>query len=126
MCIFPGWAPEMMSVREINLLVEGYIGTSPDGYLNNFSYPKHERFYPVYCNLDIDVRAYRAKGHTTRSAFIQILKDAPPRDQAKIIRGVLEMLPPPEEADDEAGQKKIALSKELLAVVARLEADGLC
>jgi hypothetical protein len=113
-----------MSLREINLLVESYIGTTPDGYLSHFSYSKHDRFYPVYCDLDIDVSAYRAKGHTTRTAFIQILKDVQPRDQAKIIRGVFKMLPPPEEADDEAVQKKRTLYKELLAIAARLEADG--
>ncbi len=112
-----------MSLREINLLVESYIGTTPDGYLSHFSYSKHDRFYPVYCDLDIDVSAYRARGHTTRTAFIQILKDAQPRDQAKIIRGVFEILPPPEEADDEAVQKK-RLYKELLSIAARLEADG--
>jgi hypothetical protein len=112
-----------MSLHEINLLVEGYIGTTSDGYLCNFSYSKHERFYPLYCNLDIDVPAYRARGHTTRTAFTQILKDAQPRDQAKIIRGVFEMLPPPEEANDEKVRKKRALYKELLSVAARLEAD---
>lgn len=113
----------MMSLREINLLVESYIGTT-DGYLNHFSYSKHDRFYPLYCNLDIDVSAYRAKGHTTRTAFIQILKDAQPRDQAKIIRGIFEMLPAPEKADDEMGRKKRTMYVELLAVATRLEADG--
>lgn len=113
-----------MSFAEINKLVEGYIGTTSDGYLRNFSYSKHERFYPIYCNLDIDVPAYRNKGHTTRTAFIQILKDAKPRDQAKIIRGVFKMLPPPEDADDDNVRKMRALYKDLLAVAARLEADG--
>jgi hypothetical protein len=78
----------------------------------------------LYCNLDIDVPAYRDKGHTTRTAFIQILKDAQPRNQAKIIRGVFEMLPPPKEADDEKVRKKRAIYKELLDVAVRLEADG--
>jgi len=113
----------MMSPREINKLVEDYIGTG-GGYLNHFSYSKHDRFYHVYCDLDVDVPAYRAKGHTTRTAFIQILKDSKPRDQAKIIKGVFEMLPPPEEANDEESLKKVKLHTELLAVAARLEADG--
>jgi hypothetical protein len=114
---------EMMSLREINMLVEQYIGTTPDGYLSHFSYNKHDRFYPMYCDLYIDVPAYRAKGHTTRTAFIQILKDSQPRDQAKIIRGVFKMLPPPEE-DDELALKKKVLHKELVFVAARLESDG--
>lgn len=112
-----------MTPREINKLVEDYIGTNA-GYLNDFSYSKHDRFYHVYCDLDVDVPSYRAKGQTTRTAFIQILKNLKPRDQAKIIKGVFEMLPPPEEAFDEKTSKKIKLHKELLAVATRLEADG--
>lgn len=67
-----------MSPREINKLVEGYIGTS-GGYLNHFSYSIHDRFYSTYCDLDVDVASYRAKRNTTRAAFIQILKDVKPR-----------------------------------------------
>ncbi len=113
----------MMTTREINKLVEDYMGTD-SGYLNHFSYSKHDRFYHTYCELDIDVASYRAKGLTTRNAFIQILKDSSPREQAKILKGVFEMLPPPEEGTDELSSKKIKLHKELLAVAARLAADG--
>jgi hypothetical protein len=113
----------MMTPREINRLVEDYIGTN-EGYLNNFSYSIHDTFYHRYCDLDIDVAAYRAKGLTTRRAFIAILRKAKPRDQAKIIRGVFEMIPPPEEVTDEAARKRLALHKQLLDVAARLEADG--
>ncbi len=73
----------MMTPREIDRLVEDYIGTN-GGYLNNFSYSIHDAFYHRYCDLDVDVAAYRAKGLTTRRAFIAILRDAKPRDQAKI------------------------------------------
>lgn len=113
----------MMTPREINKLVEGYIGTS-GGYLNGFSYSIHDRFYHQYCDLDIDVPAYRRKGLTTRAAFIEILKDAKPREQAKIIRGVFEMLPPPEDLTDEPARKKLALHKQLLEVAARLDGNG--
>jgi hypothetical protein len=113
----------MMTPREIDKLVEEYIGTG-GGYLNHFSYSKHDRFYPHYCNLDIDPASYRAKGMTTLRAFIQILKDSQPREQSKIIRGVFAMIPPPEEASDAESRRKIALHKELLVVAARLEADG--
>jgi hypothetical protein len=73
----------MMTPREIDKLVAEYIGTN-GGYLNHFSYSIHDQFYSHYCDLDIDVSAYRAKGLTTRKAFIKILKDSKPRDQAKI------------------------------------------
>ncbi|MGA3176324.1 MAG: abortive infection family protein [Candidatus Acidiferrum sp.] len=113
----------MMSPREINNLVEGYIGTNA-GYLNNFSYSVHDAFYQLYCGLDIDVPAYRARGLTTRRAFIEILKDAKPRDQAKIIRGVFELIPPPQDVTDDAARKRLALHRELLDVAARLEPAG--
>ena len=112
-----------MTPREINKLVEDYIGTV-SGYLNRFSYSIHDAFYHRYCDLDIDVSAYRSKGLTTRNAFIQILKDAKPRDQAKIIRGVFEMLPPPDEPGDDEKKKKMAVYKELLELSHRLDADG--
>ena len=57
----------MMTPREINKLVEEYIGTD-GGYLKHFSYSTHDRFYLHYCDLDIDAAAYRAKGLTTLRA----------------------------------------------------------
>lgn len=118
-----GLSRRMMTPREINKLVEEYIGTH-DGYLNHFSYSKHDRFYPHYCDLDIDAAEYRSKGMTTLRAFIQILKDSRPREQAKIIRGVFAMIPPPEMASNAESRKRIALHKELLGIAARLESDG--
>jgi hypothetical protein len=114
----------MMTQREIDRLVEDYIGTNA-GYLNGFSYSVHDTFYHRYCDLEIDVAAYRARGLTTRRAFIEILREAKPRDQAKIIRGVFDMFPPPEEATDGTAQKKILLHKLMLEVAIRLEANGL-
>lgn len=113
----------MMTQREIDKLVEGYIGTH-DGYLNHFSYSIHESFYYRYCDLAVDVPAYRERAGSTRKAFILILREAKPRDQAKIIRGVFEMLSPPENPGWDEGKKKLALYNELLGVAARLESDG--
>jgi len=113
----------MMTAREVDKLVEGYVGTD-SGYLNGFSYSKHDDFYLRYCDLDVDVAGYRARCGTTRKAFIQILKDAKPRNQAKIICGVFEMLPPPDSsATDEHSRKRLSLYKELLDVAKRL---GVC
>lgn len=113
-----------MTIREINKLVEDYIGTTSDGYLRHFSYSKHDSFYHHYCDLDVDVAAYRARGLSTRKAFIQILKDSAPRAQAKIIRGSIDYLPPPETPYDDEGKKRKAAHGELLAIADRLEADG--
>jgi hypothetical protein len=113
----------MITPREIDRLVEDYIGTD-SGYLIGFSYSTHDTFYHRYCDLEVDVAAYRARERTTRRAFIAILSDAKPRDQAKIIRGVFEMIPPPEDGTDDAARKRLALHRQLLGVAVRLEADG--
>ncbi len=112
----------MMTPREINWLVEDYIGTN-GGYLNNFSYRIHDAFYHRYCDLDIDVAAHRARGLTTLRAFIEILRAAKPRDQAKIIRGVFQMIPPPEDGTNDDSRKRLSLHSRLLDVASRLEAD---
>lgn len=113
----------MMTSKEIHDLVENYIG-SDCGYLNHFSYAKHEEFYLRYCDIDVDVPAYRKTAGTTRKAFIAILKDLPPKDQARVIRGVFEMVPPPSEITDETSRRKTALHSYLISVAIRLESDG--
>ena len=114
-----------MTSREILKLIDGYIGVDA-GYLVGFSYGKYDDFYARYCDIDVDVPAYRAKGMTTRRAFEAILRESKPREQAKIIRGVFEMLPPPNEpTSDERARKKVDVYKQLLQVAARLESDGL-
>jgi HEPN domain-containing protein len=114
----------MMTPREINRLVVDYVGTTNDGYLKHFSYSKHDSFYHLYCDLDVDVSAYRSRGLTTKNGFIQILKDAQPRDQAKIIRGAFAFIPPPENPSNDEDQKRLKAYNELLTVASRLEADG--
>ncbi|MGZ4973244.1 MAG: abortive infection family protein [Limisphaerales bacterium] len=110
-------------MREIHKLVEDYIGTT-DGHLNHFSYSKHDRFYHVYCDMEIDVPSYRQKGHTTRTAFIEIIKNCSAREQARIIKGAFEMIPPPVEEVDDGSKKKIRIHKELMETATRLEANG--
>jgi hypothetical protein len=75
---------------EIMRLVNRYIGVQ-GGYLADFSYGSHADFYVDYCDLDID--PFQFEG-TTRYRFIEILSTRSPRDQAKIIRGILEKYPP--------------------------------
>lgn len=113
-----------MTPKEIDWLVQDYIGTSSDGYLLHFSYSKHEEFYYRYCDLEVDVPAYRARAGSTRKTFILILKEAAPRDQAKIIKGIFDMLPPPETPNDDVSARRKKAHELLIGVVARLEGDG--
>jgi hypothetical protein len=84
-----GQAGEGLTMGEVTRVVNQYIGVS-GGYLADFTYRTHADFYPEYCELDVD--PYRYEG-TTRERFIEILSTREPRDQAKILRGVLERFP---------------------------------
>jgi hypothetical protein len=109
-----------MTQGEIDRLVKDYVGTS-SGYLNHFTYKIHETFYQRYCDLEIDVLSYRHRGMTTQTAFVEILRTADPEGQARIIRGVFDMVPPPEQSEDKADKKKIAIHAELMRTASRLE-----
>jgi hypothetical protein len=59
-----------ISPREINKLVEDYIGTNA-GYLSHFPYAKHEKFYHVYCDLDVDVPSNWKSGSNLNSESVR-------------------------------------------------------
>lgn len=102
--------------QELTKVVYKYIGVSRDGYLNGFSYRTHSEFYPVYCRLDIDPNGIEG---TTRERFIQILKNAEPVDQAKIIMGIIDKFDmednpnPPETRTPELRGELLRIAKRL-------------
>lgn len=101
---------------EIIRVVNRYIGVS-GGYLADFSYRTHADFYPEYCDLEID--PFNIEG-TTRERFIAILSSLPPRDQAKVLQGVIERFP----ADQGPDTRKAAYSG-VLKLIKRLESSAL-
>jgi len=105
-----------MTDAEITRVVNRYIGVS-GGYLGDFSYRTHADFYPEYCDLEID--PYGIEG-TTRERFIAILSSLPPRDQAKVLRGVIERFPP-----DQGPDARRVAHAGLLKVIKRLESGPL-
>ncbi|HEX6478511.1 MAG TPA: CHAT domain-containing protein [Ktedonobacteraceae bacterium] len=78
-----------LSRKEIDRLVNFYIGVS-GGYLGDFTYQTHAEFYPTYCGLDINPYEYEG---TTRDRFITILSSLKPRDQARVLQGVIDRFP---------------------------------
>jgi hypothetical protein len=104
-----------MTDAEITRVVNRYIGVS-GGYLGDFSYRTHADFYPEYCDLEID--PYAVDG-TTRERFIAILSSLTPRDQAKVLRGVIERFPP-----DQGPDARQVAHAGLLKVIKRLESAG--
>jgi hypothetical protein len=102
--------------REITRIVNRYIGVS-GGYLGDFSYRSHADFYPEYCDMEINPYAYEG---TTRERFIAILSALEPRDQARILRGVLERFPP-----DQGPEARQVAQPEVLTLIQRLESGPL-
>ena len=105
-----------MTDAEITRVVNRYIGVS-GGYLGDFSYRTHADFYPEYCDLEIDPNSIEG---TTRERFIAILLSLPPRDQAKVLRGVIERFPP----DQGPSARRVAHAG-LLKIIKRLETGPL-
>jgi hypothetical protein len=106
---------ERLSAQQIMIIVNRWIGVS-GGYLGDFSYRTHADFYPEYCNLDFDPYAYEG---TTRERFIEIISNAAPGDQAKIVRGVLERFPLG--AETAPATRTPELRDRLLEAAARIE-----
>jgi hypothetical protein len=106
-------SPAGLTRFEVMRLVNRYIGVH-GGYLGDFSYGSHADFYVDYCELDID--PFDFEGGTTRYRFIEILSTRSPRDQAKIIRGILEKYPPGSEP-----QRTTELAASFAEIASRLE-----
>jgi hypothetical protein len=107
--------------HEITRLVNRYIGVS-GGYLGlpeRFSYRTHSDFYSEYCDLEV---SFEGHDGTTREAFMSILASLPQRDQAKVLRGVIERFPPDESG---APTSRLAAHTELVAIIARCESGPL-
>jgi hypothetical protein len=65
----------------------GYLGLPEE---NRFTYKSHKDFYPEYCDLIKDPDLFEG---TTRYKFIAIFESSKPKEQSKIIRGVIERFP---------------------------------
>lgn len=101
--------------QEIMKIVNRYIGVS-GGYLGDFTYRTHTEFYPEYCDLDIDPNNFQG---TTRERFIEILRNASPDIQSKIVRGVLDRFSIG--AENKPQTRNQELFNELIEVADRLE-----
>lgn len=103
-----------LAPREIHKLVEQYIGVK-QGYLADFSYRTHAEFYQ---NLDLEKDPKLYEG-TTRERFIAILSEATSREQAIVLRGVLDRFPV-----DSEPLRTCDKAVEIRAWIARLEGAG--
>jgi len=106
---------------EIVRIVNRYIGVS-GGYLGlpeRFTYRTHADFYAEYCDLSVDLSPFEG---TTRETFMAALASLSPRDQAKVLRGVIERFPPDETGAPSSRPATLAV---LTAYIDRLESGPL-
>jgi hypothetical protein len=96
---------DRLSTKEIMIIVNRYIGVN-SGYL-------------VDCDLDIDPYEYYG---TTRERFIEILSTQNSKDQAKIIKGVIDRFPV--ESENKPETRTENLKEMLLEVINRIESEG--
>jgi len=75
---------------EVTRFVQNWIGVSSDGYLGNFSYNSHDRFWLNTCNIPVDTGRFEG---TTRRCFEETLFAASAADQARALRALLEEYP---------------------------------
>ncbi|WP_276961430.1 hypothetical protein [Ferrimicrobium acidiphilum] len=81
-----------LSDPEISRVVNRYLGLS-SGYLGSpdrFSCRTYADFYTDYCDLDVSLAGHEGM---TREVFISVLASLSPRDQAKVLCGVIERFP---------------------------------
>jgi hypothetical protein len=112
---------EGLTGAEIVRIVNRYVGVS-GGYLGlpeRFTYRTHADFYAEYCDLSVDLSPFLG---TTRETFMGALASLSPRDQAKVLRGVIERFPPDEAGAPASRQKIHAL---MLSYIDRLESGSL-
>lgn len=87
--------PQGLTRADITRLVHNWIGVS-GGYLGDFSYASHDRFWLNTCDIAISTPG---ESGTTRYCFEDTLFSAAPRDQAAVLRALLARFPPPDEPD---------------------------
>ncbi len=107
-----------MSRKEIGRLVYKWIGVD-GGYLGSFSYARHDRFWLEVCDVAISTAAFDG---TTRECFEKTLFEAPAKDQAAVLRAILEDYPPLETPDpDQPKFRTEKLHREILSWISRQE-----
>ena len=110
--------PARLTRGEIKRLVHNWIGVY-DGYLGGFSYATHDRFWLEVCDLFVDTTWFNG---TTRECFEKTLFEVDAKDQAAVLRAILDDYPPDHEPDaDRPTFRSSELHREILAWISRLE-----
>ncbi len=104
--------------KEISRLVYNWIGVD-GGYLGSFSYASHDRFWLEVCDQAVSTGAFPG---TTRECFEATLLAASAKDQAAVLRAILDDYPPLEAPDPRQPRFRTEkLHREILSWISRLE-----
>ncbi len=107
-----------LTSKEVGRLVHNWIGVN-DGYLGNFSYARHDQFWMETCDIHVDTAGFPG---TTRACFEKNLLEASARDQAAVLRAILEDYPLRATPDpDHPKFRSPALHREITGWISRLE-----
>jgi len=106
--------PASLTRREISILVHKWIGV-PGGYLGDFSYSSHQRFWLEACDVHVDTATYSG---TTRQHFEETLYDADPRQQALAVGAILDDY---QRSSDSSGSRTEELERRIKGWITRLE-----
>jgi hypothetical protein len=104
--------------KEISRLVYNWIGVE-GGYLGSFSYARHDRFWLEVCDFSVSTGSFPG---TTRECFETTLFEASAKDQAAVLRVILEDYPPLDTHDPAQPKfRSEKLHREILSWIGRLE-----
>ena len=104
--------------KEISHLVHNWIGVN-GGYLGDFSYSRHDRFWLEVCDISVSTSDFPG---TTRECFEQTLFEASSLHQAAVLRAILEDYQPLDAPDPTRPRfRSEKLHREILAWIGRLE-----
>lgn len=104
--------------REVSRLVHNWIGVN-GGYLGDFSYGRHDRFWMEVADLHVDTNTFPG---TTRACFEETLLGASASVQAAVLRAILEEYPALGEPDTTRPTFRTPrLHGEILTWIGRLE-----
>lgn len=103
---------------KIKRLAYNWIGVH-GGYLGDFSYASHDRFWLEVCDRYVDTTWFNG---TTRAYFEKTLFEVEAKDQAAVLRAILDEYPPTDEPNpDHLTFRSPALHREILSWISSLE-----